>query len=153
MAFLTFMNEVSFEKFFQGSQLFLLFIIGAAVLIFSWSQSNRNQRHGKSSPLDDADSNPGSKTKPGFSSGGASLKQTLLLEGIRINGLPHETLGISPHAREPEIQKAYKDLMKRFHPDRVGPQGSQPWKDAQKIAEALNDARQKMLASARSRKH
>lgn len=67
------------------------------------------------------------------------------LTGIRIDGTAHEILGIPALATEEEIQRAYKNLMKRYHPDRIGPQGTPAWQDAQKIAEAINRARTEML--------
>jgi DnaJ-domain-containing protein 1 len=72
--------------------------------------------------------------------------ERVLLPGIRLDGAPHELLGISPDASEWEIQQAYRELMKRFHPDKVGPIGSQQWKDAQGIAEKINWAKREMLA-------
>jgi DnaJ-domain-containing protein 1 len=69
----------------------------------------------------------------------------LLLAGIRLEGAPHEILGVSPQATKREIQKAYRNLMKRYHPDVVAPAGSQRWKEAQKIAEAINRAKDAML--------
>jgi DnaJ-domain-containing protein 1 len=64
------------------------------------------------------------------------------LPGIRLEGTPFEILGISENASAETVQRAYKDLMKRYHPDRVGVQpGSAQWKDAQKIAEIINRAR------------
>ena len=72
-------------------------------------------------------------------------QESLSLPGIRIDGEPHEILGISRMATPDEVQKAYRELMKRYHPDLVGPPDSRQWKDAQKIAEALNSAKEKML--------
>ena len=69
----------------------------------------------------------------------------LSLPGIRIVGSPHEVLGISPGASKDQVQRAYRELMKRYHPDKIGRPGSREWKDAQKIAEALNLAKEKML--------
>ncbi|MGZ3686953.1 MAG: J domain-containing protein [Bdellovibrionota bacterium] len=69
----------------------------------------------------------------------------LSLPGIRIDGAPHEILGVSSRATPEEIQKAYRDLMKRYHPDIVGRPGSREWNDAQKIAEALNRAKDALL--------
>ncbi|RYZ67911.1 MAG: J domain-containing protein [Proteobacteria bacterium] len=69
----------------------------------------------------------------------------LQLAGFRTDAPPHEILGVTPHASVAEIQRAYKEMMKRFHPDRVGAPGSQAWQDAQPIAEAINRARDLML--------
>lgn len=74
---------------------------------------------------------------------------TLLLEGVRIQGQPHEVLGVSPHASVREIQKAYRELMKRYHPDHVAPAGTPQWNEAQKIAEALNHAKDVLLKKGR----
>jgi len=76
-------------------------------------------------------------------------KEPLQLGGIRIDGRPHEILGISATATLPEVQKAYRDLMKHYHPDRVGSPGSREWQDAQKIAEAINRAKEEMVKARR----
>jgi hypothetical protein len=73
----------------------------------------------------------------------------LQLEGIRLDGAPHEVLGVRETAGRDEIQKAWRQLIKRYHPDQVGPPGSREWEDAQKIAEAINEARDRMLRNAR----
>ena len=72
-------------------------------------------------------------------------KKPLSIGGIRIDGLPHQILGVSANATHKEVQRAYRELMKQYHPDKVGPQGSREWKDAQKIAEAINRAKTEML--------
>lgn len=74
----------------------------------------------------------------------------LKLEGIRIDLKPHEILGVAAGASPAEIQKAYRELMKRYHPDLVGPPDSRQWKDAQKIAEAIIRAKDEMLKRAKS---
>src|SRR5262249_28052655 len=74
----------------------------------------------------------------------------LALGGIRIDGTPHEILGIRAQASPEEIQQAYRDLLKRYHPDTVGRPGSREWQDAQKIAEALNRAKDALLKDKRS---
>ena len=73
--------------------------------------------------------------------------EPLSLPGIRIDGEPHEILGIARGAAPDVVQRAYKDLMKRYHPDLVGRPGSREWNDAQKIAEALNRAKDALLKS------
>ena len=70
----------------------------------------------------------------------------LQLGGISIHGLPHEILNVKEAASLKEIQKAYRDLMKRYHPDVMGRIGSREWKDAQKIAEAINQAKVEMMS-------
>ena len=72
-------------------------------------------------------------------------KVPLQLSGIRIDGTPHEILGVSRDAPVAEIQRSHRELMKRFHPDLVGRPGSSEWSDAQKIAEAVNHAKDEML--------
>jgi DnaJ-class molecular chaperone len=70
----------------------------------------------------------------------------LRLSGIRIDGEAHEILGVRPDASENEIVQAYKKLMKQYHPDLVAKQDTQAWKDAQKIAEALNQAKLALIS-------
>jgi hypothetical protein len=72
-------------------------------------------------------------------------QEPLRLSGISIDGQPHEILGVSAQATPAQIQSAYRELMKRYHPDRIGPAGSREWKDAQKIAEAINRAKDILL--------
>ena len=72
-------------------------------------------------------------------------KNTLQLSGFSPVGQPHEILGIKLDASVSEIKKAYRDLMKLYHPDRIGAPGSRQWQDAQAIAEAINHAKEQML--------
>jgi hypothetical protein len=73
--------------------------------------------------------------------------EPLRLAGISLTGAPHEILGVHAHASEREIRSAYRELMKRYHPDRVGRPGTREWTDAQKIAEAINQAKDQMLSA------
>lgn len=75
----------------------------------------------------------------------ARIQKPLALEGIVIEGAPHEVLGVSSTAPKSEIEKAFKEKMNRYHPDKIGPAGSPQWEEAQKIAIALNQARAEML--------
>ncbi len=76
----------------------------------------------------------------------AKLKQDpLQLTGIQTEGPPHIVLGIKASSNPEEIQRAYRELMKRYHPDKVGRPGTREWQDAQKIAEAINRAKNEMM--------
>lgn len=92
---------------------------------------------------------PGARIKPGQKDplADARIRQRApaLLPGIRLDAPAHEILGVKPQASPEEIQKAYRELMKQYHPDRVGRPGSREWQDAQKIAEALNRAKEELL--------
>jgi len=75
----------------------------------------------------------------------------LKLGGIVKDGAAHEVLGVSALASESEIQKAYKEKMKRYHPDALGPPGSREWTEGTEIAEAINRARNTMLEKLKKR--
>jgi len=77
----------------------------------------------------------------------AKLKRAerLALPGISLEGAPHEILGVAEEASRSEIEKAYKRLMKQYHPDSIGRPGSRQWQDAQRIAAAINQARKALL--------
>jgi len=65
------------------------------------------------------------------------------LEGISLVGQAHEILGIPSNATKKQIQAAYWKRMKQYHPDKIGPSGSE-------IAVALNDAKDEMLGKLKS---
>ncbi len=75
--------------------------------------------------------------------------QPLQLTGIRIDGAAHEILGVAPTATEPEIQNAFKELMKRYHPDRVARPGTPQWQEASKIAQSIQSAREELVQALR----
>lgn len=68
-----------------------------------------------------------------------------LLTGFTPSRDPYVVLGVPPHASKKEILTAHRNLMKQYHPDRVGRPGSQSWKDAQEIATAINQAKDTLL--------
>ena len=74
----------------------------------------------------------------------------LSLSGFVASGEPHILLGVSVDADEAAIRKAYRELMKHYHPDAVARPGTQAWQDAQVIAEQINAAKDKMIARHRS---
>jgi len=59
------------------------------------------------------------KQAPQASEKNAPVKPIPNLPGIRLAGDPHEILGVALEASEDEIQQAFRELMKRYHPDRV----------------------------------
>jgi hypothetical protein len=75
----------------------------------------------------------------------STRKEPFRLTGFKVDAPAHEILGISSNATVKEIQKSYREMMKRYHPDKVGRPGSREWHDAQKIAEAINRAKEEML--------
>jgi len=75
----------------------------------------------------------------------------LQLEGFRLDRAAHEILGISPLAPPREIQSAYREAMKRYHPDRVSAPGTPQWHEAQAIAQAISKARDELLEKAKRR--
>jgi hypothetical protein len=77
----------------------------------------------------------------------AKKAEPLRLSGISVHGEPHQILGVRAQATEQEIRAAYRELMKQYHPDRIGRPGTREWQDAQGIAEAINVAKEKMLAA------
>ncbi|MGE0614058.1 MAG: J domain-containing protein [Bacteriovoracia bacterium] len=68
---------------------------------------------------------------------------------MRINVPPHELLGVPLDATQAEIKRAYKRLMKQYHPDSVAAPGTSQWQEAQKIAAALNEAKETLLKTAK----
>lgn len=128
-------------------------LIGAAFLFAAWrflrprsSESNFRVR--------EADLRRGQKPGSGEDVLGASRMkrpaEPLRLEGIRLDVPPHQLLGVAPQASTAEIQRAYRELMKRYHPDRVAPVDTPQWREAQRIADAIHRAKEEMLKRARS---
>jgi len=144
-------------KQLSSSQFYLVQIaIGAVFLVAAWFFFRPKQRsnfkdYGSSAHGGPEAGRPGANQDGKTDAlAGARLKQPLRIGGVSITGPPHEILGVPPGAPAQDIQRAYKDLMKRFHPDMAGPQGSERWKDAQKIAEAINHAKDELLRRHRS---
>ncbi|MFN7683835.1 MAG: J domain-containing protein [Oligoflexia bacterium] len=131
---------------FESLQWLLLFVIGVAT--FRFFKVNRPPSGFKPMPkpgLKRAAQEPDLSTDPALRE--ADKKRArLLLEGIVLVGLPHQILGVRQDASEFEIRKAHRNLIKRFHPDKVGEQGSRAWYEAQRASEAINGARDEMLA-------
>lgn len=61
-----------------------------------------------------SNTNSGSNTRP--NTGQANQKKT---SSSHIPKTPHEILGIGPNASKKEIQTAYKEAIKKYHPDKL----------------------------------
>jgi DnaJ-domain-containing protein 1 len=132
------------KKIFYFSQI----AIGSAVV--AWLLFFRNSKsHETGFKVREADlrkgKGPQAPSKDALAHAKIKRNEPLRLTGIQINGPAHEILGVSANASEPEIQKAYREKMKQYHPDKVGRPGSREWNDAQKIAEAINRAKTELL--------
>ncbi len=62
-----------------------------------------------------------------------------------MEGPPHEILGVPEDAGEPEILDAYRELMKRYHPDRFVGRSSDEQALAKKYTQAINQARKDLI--------
>lgn len=142
------------EKLFYLSQI----VLGGAFIVFFWRRMRKDPESGfrvrEADLRKDAAQKGDSKRHlkgPDLANARYERPAHLALPGIRIDGPPHEVLGVRPSASEADIQKAYRERMKRYHPDKIGPQGSREWKDAQKIAEAINRAKEELLSRRRGK--
>ena len=75
----------------------------------------------------------------------------LHLPGIRLVGESHEILGVSEDASEGEVMRAYKEAIKRFHPDRIQGQAQEQLQFYQQASAKLNEAKDEMLKKIRAR--
>lgn len=74
----------------------------------------------------------------------------LALPGINLAGEPHEILGIPENADEILILKAYKEAIKRYHPDRVQGLPPEQMKFYQEVSSRLTEAKNELLKRQRS---
>lgn len=65
---------------------------------------------------------------------------------VKFEGRPHELLGVPESATESEIQKAFRERMKRFHPDRSGKApGTRDYEEAERVTQLMIQAKDAML--------
>lgn len=137
-----------FIQYFWTLQILILIVIAlSAVVHFSSNQKNSlfklkeyERWKNKQIPIEDE-----------LAQARMKKKKPLELSGIRLDEPPHKILGVAWNASPNEIEKAFKEKMKHYHPDKVAQPGTQQWNDAQKIAQTLIEAR-KMLLDRASKK-
>ena len=76
-----------------------------------------------------------------------SVIPPLSLPGISLTGEPHEILGVDLEASESEIMRAYKDKIKRFHPDRIQGQAKDQMKFYEQASAKINQAKEAMISN------
>jgi hypothetical protein len=132
------------------------FLIAVFFLIWVFYKNNRAQSNFKTREADREDLDQILKSGPDLAQ--AKLKRKapespppppLALPGIRLDGAPHEILGIREDALESEIMRAYKDAIKRFHPDTLQGKSPEQLKFYQDASARINDAKNRMLKQLR----
>ncbi|MBS1960244.1 MAG: J domain-containing protein [Bdellovibrionales bacterium] len=73
----------------------------------------------------------------------------LSLPGVRISGEPHEILGIRADANEEDVMKAYKDAIKRYHPDKIQGLAQDQIQFYQNASAKINEAKDAMIKKIR----
>lgn len=81
----------------------------------------------------------------------AKLKRPQALPGIRLEGEAHEILNVSALATEEEIMRAYKDAIKRYHPDRIPGADAEKAQFYQQVSAKLNQAKEELMKRAKAR--
>lgn len=146
-----FKNGVNLGDFFYKIEVILLGLIGVGAWLLRPKSPKSNFKVRESDlhrPLSPS-KKEGDESFDSLAQARIPRKEFLRLSGIRLDGQPHEILGIPMDSSAERIQQAYRDLMKVYHPDRVGLQGSREWKDSQQIAEAIIRAKEEMLKRTR----
>lgn len=69
----------------------------------------------------------------------------LALPGINLTGTAHEILGLKPNATEIEILAAYKEAIKRYHPDKIQNASMDQIAFYQEATTVINRARDELL--------
>ncbi|MBU6154834.1 MAG: J domain-containing protein [Bdellovibrionales bacterium] len=130
----------------------VLFLLAVLFLIWTFFKNNRSQSNFKTREADREDLDR--ILKPGPDLAQAKLRRKppetpphppLALPGIRLEGAPHEILGVREDASETDILRAYKDAIKRFHPDTLQGKSEEQLRFYQEASARINDAKNQML--------
>ncbi len=135
-------------------------LIGGASIVVFWTllKSGSNQSQFRVREADRKDLN---RLKKGPDLAQAKLQSRkpapppappLALPGIRLSGEPHEILGVDENATEAEVMRAYKEAIKRFHPDRIQGQAQEQLQFYQQASAKLNQAKDDLLKRIRTSK-
>lgn len=127
----------------MGKERLIFLLMFFIVILYWWLAKPRNPSQFRYREADKAKGKPNRDSPDDMGSG--AKQKTPLLTGISIEGQAHEILGVQKTATKKQIQTAYRELMKRYHPDKVSEPGTPQWQEAQKIAVALTKARDEML--------
>ncbi len=123
------------------------------VIIFSaiWlnTRNRKNQSSFRTREADRSDLNRIHRQGPSLADAKMKKRENksppLSLPGIRLDGLPHEILGVDEQANESEIMRAYKEKIKMFHPDRIQGQAREQIKFYEDASAKINLAKEAML--------
>ena len=136
----------------------VIFLLAVLFLIWTFLKNNRGQSNFKSREADRGDLDRILNSGPDLAQAKMRRKPPeqpppppLSLPGIRLEGEPHEILGIREDASEAEIVRAYKDAIKRFHPDTLQGKSASELRFYQEASARINDAKNRMLKSLRDR--
>jgi DnaJ-domain-containing protein 1 len=124
-----------------------IFVALCTLLIFFLWRSGQSSKSQFRVKEHERSPSPTASRADGLAQSRFKSSKKIALPGICIDGAAHEVLGVTSEASKREILEAYKRLMKQYHPDQVAAPGSDQWKEAQKIAIAINAAKEKLLRS------
>jgi len=136
-------------KVFLGLQILVISLGVIAFTLFVRSSAPKSGFRTDDQDPDTAELDPqlDGPTDPALPPPSQNTQETPKYYTLNIHGQPHEILGVSLQATPKQIQKAYRELMKKYHPDKIAKPGTANWTQAQKIASAINDAKDKLLAA------
>ena len=134
---------------FEKLQIFIL--VGGVLLAFIMIKGGSNPSQFKVREADRKDLDQILKNKSDLANAKLTRRKNepppipLNLPGIRLSGENHEILGVSENDTDTEIMAAYRDAIKRFHPDKIQGQAKEQMKFYEEASVILNRAKEQML--------